>query len=494
MLKRGSGILLPIFSLPSPYGVGTLGKAAYEFADFLAAAGQSYWQILPLGPTGFGDSPYQSFSSFAGNPYFIDLDMLIEKGLLTREEVENTNFGTNPRYVDYGKLYGSRMPLLWTAAQRGAARCEDAFRIFKRENAAWLDDYSLFMALKKHFDMAYWLEWPDEGARRHRANSLAHYRTLLAEDIDCYSYLQFLFYNQWDSLKSYCNEKGIRIIGDVPIYVAPDSADVWAEPGQFLLNGDGRPSAVAGVPPDYFSADGQLWGNPLYDYAAMERDGWSWWIRRIGGAQRLYDAIRIDHFRGFSDFWSVPVGAKTAAEGHWVKGPGLKLVKVLTDWFYGQDFIAEDLGAPTTALTALLRDSGLPGMKVLEFAFDNEDFTDYQPHAYGENCVCYTGTHDNSPLLSWEEECEKETLNRAKNYFKVCGNSTLAEAMLRGGMGSRAVLFIAQMQDYLGLGRYNRINTPGTDKGNWEWRLLPEEVDSSLAVKLYSLTKESDRI
>ncbi len=494
MLTRGSGILLPIFSLPSPYGIGTLGKAAYDFADFLASAGQRYWQILPLGPTGFGDSPYQSFSSYAGNPYFIDLDILIEKDLLTREEVESTNFGTNPRYVDYGKLYENRMPLLWTAAQRGVERSEDAFRIFKRENAAWLDDYAIFMALKRHFGMAYWLEWPDEGARRHEEAALSKYRTLLAREVDCYAYLQFLFYNQWDSLKSYCNSRGIRIIGDVPIYVAPDSSDVWAEPGQFLLNGDGKPDAVAGVPPDYFSADGQLWGNPLYNYEAMERDGWSWWIRRIGGAQRLYDAIRIDHFRGFSDFWSVPAAAKTAAEGHWVKGPGLKLVKVLTEWFYGQDFIAEDLGAPTDALTALLKDSGLPGMKVLEFAFDSEDFTDYQPHTYGENCVCYTGTHDNSPLLAWEEECGQKTRRRAKRYFSVRGNKQLAEAMLRGGMESKAVLFIAQMQDHLGLGQYHRTNTPGTNVGNWQWRLLPDDIDSKLSVKLYSLTKESARI
>ena len=494
MLTRGSGILLPIFSLPSPYGIGTLGRAAYDFADFLSRAGQRYWQILPLGPTGFGDSPYQSFSSFAGNPYFIDLDLLIEKGLLLREEVEGVNFGTNPRYVDYGKLYENRMPLLWLAAERGSARGEDAFRIFKRENAAWLDDYCLFMAIKKHFGMAYWLEWPDEGARRHREDALAHYRTFLTRDVDCYAYIQFLFYNQWDSLKAYCNEKGLRIIGDVPIYVAPDSADVWAEPSQFLLNGDGKPDFVAGVPPDYFSADGQLWGNPLYDYEAMERDGWSWWIRRIGGAQRLYDAIRIDHFRGFSDYWAVPATGKTAAEGHWVKGPGLKLVKVLTDWFYGQDFIAEDLGAPTDALTKLLKDSGLPGMKVLEFAFDDEEFTDYLPHTYGENCVCYTGTHDNAPLLEWEKDCDPKTLRRAKKYLNVRGSASLSKAMIRGGMESKALLFIAQMQDHLGLGKHNRINFPGTDRGNWEWRLLPEEADRKLAVKLYSLTGESDRI
>ena len=490
MLERGAGILLPIFSLPSPYGIGSLGAEAYRFADFLAAAGQRYWQILPLGVTAFGDSPYQSLSSFAGNPYFIDLDLLVSDGLLTADELPPARLGA--RYANYEQLRAERLPLPRKAKERGWARDAEKVAAFCRENGTWLADYALFMALRRHFGEKPWYEWPDEGAKHREAAALDRFRVLLREDIEFYIYEQYLFSCQWDTLHSYCKSKGIRIIGDIPIYVAPDCADVWAEPQQFRLDAAGRCTEVAGVPPDYFSAEGQLWGNPLYDYDAMQRDGYSWWIRRIGGMQRLYDVIRIDHFRGFSDYWAVPADAETAAEGHWVAGPGYPLIRVLTQWFCGLDFIAEDLGAPTPALSRLLQQSGLPGMKVLEFAFDDPDFTEYLPHTYGENCICYSGTHDNAPLALWMQETSADTLARAAQYFGV-DRSALPEAMLRGGMMSRAVLFIAQMQDYLALGEGHRTNVPGTPRGNWCWRMLPGEADAALAAQLRTLAAECKR-
>ena len=352
-MDRSSGILLHISSLPSPYGIGTLGKAAYDFADFLHAAGQKYWQLLPLGPTSYGDSPYQSFSSFAGNPYFIDLDLLAEDGLLDREELSAINWGTEPRYVDYGKIYESRFAALRKAFQKGFPRDKEAVDTFRKENR-WLPNYALYMAVKRHFDMKCWLDWPDEAIRLRKPEAVARYTRELQEDVDFYSYLQFLFYRQWIALREYIHSLGIRIIGDLPIYVAMDSADLWAEPEFFQLGEDHVPTEVSGVPPDYFTADGQLWGNPLYDYDAMKRDGFGWWIRRVEGAARLFDVIRIDHFRGLESYWAVPYGDKTARNGRWKKGPGMDLVGVLTSWFHGIDFIAEDLGFLTPEVHKLL--------------------------------------------------------------------------------------------------------------------------------------------
>ena len=422
-MNRSSGILMPIFSLPSPYGIGTLGKAAYDFADFLAEAGQHYWQMLPLGPTSYGDSPYQSFSTFAGNPYFIDPDLLVEDGLLTKQEVKAYRWGSDPRHVDYGKLYENRLDLLKKAAERGWMRDSGAVAGFTEKNASWLPDYALFMALKRHFGMKPWQEWPDEAVRLHDPAALARYRELLREDVELFTYIQFLFFRQWTALKSYINSLGIGIIGDLPIYVAMDSADVWAERSMFRLDSRGVPTEVAGVPPDYFSKDGQLWGNPLYDYDAMKRDGFGWWIRRIDGAGKLYDVIRIDHFRGFESYWAVPYGETTAKNGRWVKGPGMALVGVLTGWFPQLEFIAEDLGYPTPEVAQLLRDSGLPGMKVLEFAFDSRDTSSYLPHSYGENCICYTGTHDNSPLALWRQEADPADIAFAKEYLGLLHKS-----------------------------------------------------------------------
>lgn len=488
MINRSSGILMPISSLPSNYGIGTFGKAAYEYADFLAASGQKYWQLLPLGPTSYGDSPYQSFSSFAGNPYFIDLDLLIADGLLEQSEVDACNWGTNPRYVDYGKIYESRFEILSKAASRGWDRDADEICEFLTENSRWIGEYTLFMACKRHFDMKSWLEWEDDDIRLHKPEAVDKYRKLVAEDIQLFTYIQFLFFKQWKALKTYINDLGIKIIGDVPIYVALDSADVWSEPDKFQLNSDNIPVEVAGVPPDYFTEDGQLWGNPLYNYDRMRQDGFEWWIRRIGGAEKLYDVIRIDHFRGFANYWAVPYGAKTAKNGRWVDGPGMALVGVLTGWFHYLDFIAEDLGCITPEVSQLLADSGLPGMKVLEFAFDSREASDYLPHVYPVNCVCYTGTHDNSPLKLWKSEANPEDIDFAAKYLGLNDTEGFNYGIIRGGMGSVARLFVAQMQDYLELGEYNRMNTPGTPSGNWQWRMLPGEASKELAERIYDIT------
>ena len=359
-IPRSSGILMPLHSLPSPYGIGTLGAAARDFVDFLAAAGQRWWQMLPVGPTAYGDSPYQSPSTYAGNPYFIDLDLLIEDDLLTQDEVDALSWGGDPERVDYGQMYESRYVLLEKAAARGYMRDKAAVDAFVAENA-WLPDYALFMALKRHFEMRCWLEWPED-IRLRKTAAMDKYRVLLMADIRLFTYIQYLFFKQWNALRAYAHEKGVGIIGDMPIYVALDSVDVWASPENFQLDEKGFPTAVAGVPPDYFSEDGQLWGNPLYDYDAMQKDGYAWWIRRVDGAAKLYDIIRIDHFRGFSAYWSVPYGDTTAKGGHWVEGPGMSLVGVLKNWFAGTRFIAEDLGAPSPDVVRLLEDSGFPGM------------------------------------------------------------------------------------------------------------------------------------
>ncbi|MCR5825797.1 MAG: 4-alpha-glucanotransferase [Oscillospiraceae bacterium] len=491
-MERSSGILLSISSLPSPYGIGTLGKAAYKFADFLKAAGQGYWQLLPLGPTSYGDSPYQSFSTYAGNPYFIDPDLLIKDKLLTKKEVTAYDWGTDPRHVDYGKIYEGRYPLLAKAKERGWERDAEAVAAFVAQNESWLPDYALFMALKRYFGMKAWLEWPED-VRTRQSEALERYRAELREDVELFTYIQFLFFRQWGELKRYINDLGIRIIGDLPIYVAMDSADVWAEPEMFRLDSRGFPTEVSGVPPDYFSADGQLWGNPLYNYEAMERDGFGWWLRRVGGAARMFDVIRIDHFRGFESFWAVPYGEKTARNGKWVKGPGMKLVGTLTGWFHNLSFIAEDLGYATPEVAQLLKDSKLPGMKVLEFAFNPNEPSDYLPHRYTENCVCYTGTHDNATLAEWLVTCDKGELAQAKRYLGLNEKEGLAMGVIRGGMGSVASLFIAQMQDYLGLGKNNRMNTPGTAAGNWTWRMLPGEAGAALARRLAALTEMYER-
>ena len=494
-MERCSAVLMPVSSLPSPYGIGSFGKAAYDYADFLHAAGQGCWQVLPLGPTSYGDSPYQSPSSFAGNPYFIDLDLLISDGLLTQAEVDSYDWGRDPRNADYAALYAGRYELLAKAKARGWDRDREAVAAFEAENSGWLSNYTLFMALKRHFGMKSWIEWPDEDARLRRPEALERYRAELREDVELFTYLQYLFFLQWKALREYVNGLGIRIIGDLPIYVALDSADVWAEPQFFQLDEKGFPTEVSGVPPDYFNADGQLWGNPLYDYDAMEGDGFGWWIRRVDGVSKLYDVIRIDHFRGFESYWAVPYGDKTARRGRWVKGPGMKLVGVLTGWFRDLEFIAEDLGYTTPGVKKLLEDSGLPGMKVLEFAFGSGGDNDHLPHKHAFNSTCYTATHDNEPLALWKtEKATRTELAFAKEYGGIRSGKSFNDDVIRLGMRSASMLFVAQMQDWLELGEGCRMNTPGVLGGNWTWRMLPGEADPALAARIRRLTEVYGRL
>ena len=491
---RKSGILLPISSLPSRYGIGSLGEEAYKFADYLYAAGQSAWQILPLGPTSYGDSPYSSFSSSAGNPYFIDIDKLIEEGLLKSSEIEGIDWGSDPMYVDYGKIYEHRFAVLRLACERGWVRDAEKIAAFIEENRSWLPDYAMFMALKRHFGMSTWIEWPDEDARMHDAKALEAYRRELDGDIRLFTWMQYKFFEQWNALREYVHSLGIEIIGDIPIYVALDSADVWSDPKSFMLDERNVPTVVAGVPPDYFCADGQLWGNPIYNWERMKSDGYGWWIRRIESAKRLYDVIRIDHFRGFDSYWAVPYGEKTAINGKWCSGPGIGLVGVLRDWFYDTRFIAEDLGYLTPSVMQLLKESGFPGMKVLEFAFDSREPSNYLPHTYTPNCVCYVGTHDNETALQWWKKISRADAAYARRYLGLNAHEGINWGLIRGGMSSVAELFVGQMSDFLGLGAEARINSPGSSEGNWRWRLKPGQLTDEICRKIYEYTKMYGRL
>ena len=490
MIERSSGVLMPMSSLPSRYGIGTMGKEAFRFIDFLAAAAQKYWQLLPLGPTGYGDSPYSSCSSFAGNPYLIDLELLIEDGLLTVEEADSADWGDNPEQTDYGKLYQERLPLLRKAYERGIGKYRVEFEVFRAQNSRWLNNYTLYVAVKKHFDMKSWTEWPDETIRMHRPEGVRKYSELLRDETEFQAFVQFLFYRQWEALKAYAVKKGIKMIGDIPIYVAMDSADIWAEPQFFQLDTQYRPKEIAGVPPDAFTDAGQLWGNPLYDWDRMKADGYGWWIRRIEGATKLFDVLRIDHFRGMDSYWAVPYGETTAKNGRWRPGPGMDLVGVLTQWFNETEFIAEDLGYLTPSVRKLVKDSGLPGMKVMEFAFDAHGDSDYLPHCCEENSVCYLGTHDNDTVLGWLETTGREDRAFARRYMHITRGEGWCWGMIRSGMATSSRLFVALMQDLLELDGSARMNTPGQDSGNWRWRMLPGAATDELAekLKLYTLT------
>ena len=479
-------------SLPSNYGIGTMGKCAYQFVDFLKAAGQKYWQLLPLGPTSYGDSPYSSFSTFAGNPYLIDLDLLVKDGLLKKKELTG-DWGGDAARVDYGKLYERRFGVLRLAYTRGGDALREEMAAFRRENA-WVENYALFMAVKAHFGMQSWTAWPDEGIRLHKPEAVAEYGEKLKEDVDFWVFLQVLFFRQWEALRDYAHEKGVQFIGDVPIYVALDSADVWSEPKYFQLDSEGVPKEVAGVPPDAFTEDGQLWGNPLYDWDAMKADGYGWWIRRIDGAKKLYDVIRIDHFRGFESYWAVPYGDTTAKNGVWKPGPGMGLVGVLRSWFSDLRFIAEDLGYQTPAVKQLLADSGMPGMKILQFAFDAHGDSDYLPHLCGKNSVCYIGTHDNETVKGWLKVTRQADKNFARRYMHITEDEGWNWGMIRAGMGTPSDLFVVQMQDVLELGKEARMNIPGTDQGNWQWRMLPDALNKDLAKKLRTYTETYRRL
>ena len=492
---RASGILMPVFSLPSRYGIGSFSKSAYQFVDMLKKAGQKYWQILPLCPTSYGDSPYQSFSTYAGNPYFIDLDQLIEEKLLTRKECQACDFGDDPQDIDYGKLYENRFKLLRKAYERANVGEDQEFEAYRRKNAWWLDDYALFMAVKDRFDGVAWNEWAED-IRLRWSNAMDYYRRELYYEIEFYSYLQFVFMKQWKKLKNYANINGIEIIGDIPIYVAFDSADAWANPELFQFDSENLPTAVAGCPPDGFSADGQLWGNPLYRWDYHRETGFDWWIRRIAYCSELYDVVRIDHFRGFDEYYSIPYGDTTARNGHWEKGPGIALFEAAKNRLGELNIIAEDLGYITDSVKKLVADSGFPGMKVLEFAFDSREKSDYLPYTYEKNSVVYTGTHDNETIAGWYAGLDKSDLKMCTDYMNIdrIPGKEYHWDFIRLAMLSVSDLCVIPIQDYLGLDNCARINHPSTLGTNWRWRLAKGQLSASLLKEIREMTRISGRL
>ncbi len=489
---RESGILMHITSLPGPYGVGTMGKQAYAFVDFLKAAGQSCWQILPLNPTGYGDSPYQSCSTFAGNHYLIDLENLINEGLLERGEVDSIQWNWNDNKTDYGLLYNNRLNVLRKAYSRFGGNPD--FDRFCADNSNWLPDFALFMALKAKTGGKPWYQW-ENGLKYRNPEALWNARNELAEEIRFYSFVQFKFYQQWYWLRTYANNNGIKIIGDVPIYVPYDSVETWSNPGLFQMNENLDPTDVAGCPPDAFSADGQLWGNPLYRWDLMAKDGYSWWIRRLAAAGRLYDIVRMDHFRGFEAYWAVPFTAETAKAGRWVKGPNMDFINAVKRELPWLKLIAEDLGFLTQEVLDLRDNSGFPGMKVLEFAFDSKEPSDYLPHTYTQNTVCYTGTHDNMTMRQWFETATPEAVRYATEYMNLSDAEGQVWGVIRTAFSSVSDLCVVQMQDFLNLGGEARMNFPGTmTDANWTWRAGYEVTNRDLCARIRKLTELYDRL
>ncbi len=491
---RASGILLPVFSLPSKYGIGCFSQEAYDFVDFLAEAGQTYWQVLPMGPTSYGDSPYQSFSTFAGNQYFVDLDTLIEKGWLTRKEADKVDWGTDPARIDYEKLYKNRQKIFLKAYHRSKIEEDKDYRSFVKENAFWLEDYALFRAIKDSYHGKSFMEW-DDALRLHKKSALKQFAQdpKNADQMGCCKFVQYLFYAQWKALKQYANEKGIRIVGDIPIYVAFDSADTWSEPKLFQLDSKGFPTGVAGCPPDYFAKTGQLWGNPLYDWDYHKKTGYEWWIRRMDHCFRLYDVLRIDHFRGFDEYYNVPYGDKTAEFGHWEKGPGYDLFAAMKKKLGDRQIIAEDLGFMTPSVRKLVKKTGYPNMKILEFAFDSNEDNDYLPQNFDRNCVVYTGTHDNDTAVGWFTQLQKKDQAFAKKYMNIKSGKHIAWDLIRLGMASVADTTIIPMQDYLELDNSARINVPSTLGNNWNWRMKAGVYTKALAERIRDLTETYGR-
>ncbi|MBN2460599.1 MAG: 4-alpha-glucanotransferase [Candidatus Cloacimonetes bacterium] len=488
MIPRSSGILLHITSLAGNYGIGTLGECSREFIDFLHKAGQKVWQILPTGPTGYGDSPYQTFSAFAGNPLLLDLMQFCEEGLLSRKD-------TMPLYdaertkVDYGQLLPLKYALLHKAWLK--FKPDELFHDFCQRESFWLDDFSLFMAIKNHFQGASWLNWNDD-IRLRQTEALDLYRKRLAGEIEYHKFLQYKFSSQWQTLKDYAAENSLLIMGDLPIFIAQDSADAWSHPDLFLFDDNRRPTLVAGVPPDFFSATGQLWGNPLYDWKAMEEDDFDWWIDRIRTMLAMVDLIRIDHFRGFAGYWAVPAGAATAEPGSWKSAPGEKFFTKLKSTLGDLPIIAEDLGVITPDVVKLRDDFHLPGMKILQFAFGNGLENPFLPHNYNENCVAYTGTHDNDTLQGWFEKIPEAERAFVREYLHHKGND-ICWAMISAAWSSPAFLAIAPMQDFLCLGSWARMNTPGQPAGNWQWKMKKGQLSGKLTAKIHSLNRGSNR-
>ena len=489
---RESGILMHISSLPGPYGVGTMGKSAYKFVDFLMKSGQSLWQILPLTPTGYGDSPYQSCSTYAGNHYLIDLDLLVEEGLLEQSDLEGIHWGSDPKRVDFGLLYNNRLSVLRKAYARFTT--SEEFEQFCRENGVWLSDFALFMALKDANGGKPWYQW-EPALKTREPDAIWKARQELYHEVRFYRFVQFLFEKQWEALKTYAHENGVRIIGDVPIYVPLDSADVWSNPELFQLDENLDPVAVAGCPPDAFSEDGQLWGNPLYRWDVHKEEGFSWWIRRMAAAGKRYDIVRIDHFRGFESYWSVPYGDTTAKGGQWVKGPDMDFTNAISKALPQVEMIAEDLGLITEEVIALRDGSGYPGMKVLGFAFDSREPSEYLPYNYPANSVCYTGTHDNMTTRQWFETAGKDAVAYAVEYMCLTKKEGYVWGMIRTAMASVSNMCIVPVQDYLDMGAEARMNFPGTQTGdNWIWRAEAGFDSDKLAQRIYKLAKLYGRV
>ena len=501
-MKRACGMLLPVASLPSEYGIGAFSKEAYTFVDQLVEAGQKYWQILPLGPTGYGDSPYQSFSAFAGNPYFIDLEALIEQELLTKEECDSADLGENEQDIDYEKQYFHRFPLLRTAFQRWShiqkkkgRSAKKLQELFDDALSPYTQEYCFYMAVKNHFGGKSFFLW-DEDIRTRKPDAVKAYREKCKEEILFYEFLQYEFQEQWTKLKRYANQKGVKIIGDIPIYVAMDSADSWAHPELFQFDEEGQPKAVAGCPPDAFSATGQLWGNPLYHWEYHKKTGYEWWLARMEYSFQLYDVVRVDHFRGFDAYYSIPAGDKTAEFGHWEEGPGYELFKAMKKRFGKLPIIAEDLGFLTPSVLKLVKKTGFPGMKVLEFAFDASGESSYLPHRYPKNCVVYTGTHDNMTLQGWYRSLEPEAKKFALRYV---GNSYAPQGeihwdYIRLALASVAKLAVIPVQDYLGLGDWARTNEPSTLGKNWRWRMKKEDLTPEILEKCREMAETYGRV
>ena len=498
-MERACGVLLPIFSLPSKYGIGCFSKEAYKFVDFLKEAGQTYWQILPMGPTSYGDSPYQAFSTFAGNPYFIDLEDLIERGWIKKKDVDSINWGETDKsngsdYVDYATIYKNRFKVLRKAFDNSKIQENADFIKYVKKNSKWLVNYATYMAIKDAHDSVSYLEW-EEDIRLRKKKALTEWTAKCSDEIVFYEFQQFMFFEQWMKLKKYANKKGIKIVGDIPIYVSLDSADTWANPKLFQLDEKGYPLRVAGCPPDCFSEDGQLWGNPLYDWAYHKETGFIWWIDRFKSCFELYDIVRVDHFRGFDAYYSIPYGDKNAKRGKWVKGPGYDLFKVVKEKLGDRPVIAEDLGFITESVHKLIKKCGYPGMKIMLYGFELDVSSEHAPHNYTKDCVVYTGTHDNDTITTWfNNYLTKEEKEYVRKYMNFKGNKEVSWHYIRTGMASVADTAIFPMQDYLCLGREAKINSPSTIGDNWKWRLIDGVLTPELAGRMKDMASTYHRI
>ena len=495
MFRRSSGVVLHISSLPSPYGIGSMGEDAYRFVDFLRDGGQTYWQVLPLGQTGFGDSPYQCFSAAAGNPYFIDLDELHEMGLLTEEDLEDADCGQNPDRVNFEKIASTRFDILRRAFRRADNRLLGKVWAFRYDNRDWVEDYAMFLSLKNHFDQKALWDWDDEKIKAREPEAMRRYAFELKDSIDFYVFLQYLFFEQWNRLRAYANEQGIQIIGDIPIYVSPDSCDVWAHPQMFRVDKDLKPCGIAGVPPDYYSATGQLWGNPVYDWDYIEKDGYKWWLWRIRRNLALFDVTRLDHFRGFQAYWEVPAGEDTAINGKWLPGPRMNLFDAIKQEFGEVPFIAEDLGDIDDDVREFLAESGYPGMHVMIFGLRANEDNDHLPHNWLKNSVGYTSTHDSETICEQiMDHCTEEDKKFSYSYLRTSHNEPMGWSAIRTAFLSPAVIAMTTMQDVLSLGADARMNTPATIGGNWSWRVRREAINGDVAAFLRDAAFGSKRL